>query len=143
MLAGKIAAYVNERMPLFVDRQQLNPLRTPEDLSPVFAIKGAKYDIPNSEKQTLSELCASDSQWLKDNFEIDYTSRRFDSAREDGTDAIALDKMAIKQLGNALSRINPNIRPLILEFLNRQAFHFESEKDRQRLASCRRTFNDQ
>ncbi|WP_240415738.1 hypothetical protein [Paenibacillus periandrae] len=72
LIAAELLAFINEKCPIIFNNRR-NEQRTREDINPLLAIRGPKFDISHAYKKGFLELAQDDLKWLKENFGIDFS----------------------------------------------------------------------
>ncbi|NRF95759.1 hypothetical protein HQN89_33575 [Paenibacillus frigoriresistens] len=113
LIAGEIISYINEKLPLFRDGK-LNEHRSNGDTNPFVNIKGSKFDIPFSNKKKIWEKSYDDIQWLKNNWDIDYSNVKIIQTDDFNS---GLSEEIIEDIHQASFEVSEKLRDLVLEYL--------------------------
>ncbi|WP_338552544.1 hypothetical protein [Paenibacillus sp. KS-LC4] len=126
LIAGDIISYINEKMPLFREKNLLGEQRSDGDIRPLWRIKGPKFDIPYFDKQRILELSRNDRAWLKKNWGIDYTSVE---VLQTSVLNYELSNEKVEEIKQAALELSPILRSLVLEYLSAKSKEALAEKD--------------
>jgi hypothetical protein len=113
LVTGEILSYINEKIPMIINGK-LNEKRSNGDFVPLLNIAGPKFDIPDNDKKKLFESCREDVEWLKDNFEIDYSD--IEVAETDQL-IYEFDEKIIEGIKESFFNISLPLKEVMIEFL--------------------------
>ena|GEM_PF-1855543 len=118
MKATEIISYINEKEPL-ISNNGLNEGRTNGDTSPLFELKGPKFDLTEKQKRELFSKALPDMLWLKENFSIDYTQFK-KSERTSHQTPVVYTKDDCLFIRKAFKKMSPSVRTCVISFFEDQ-----------------------
>ncbi|MFD1884901.1 hypothetical protein [Paenibacillus wenxiniae] len=110
-MAARFIAFINEKCPIILCNRK-NELRTRQDIDPLLAIRGPKFDIAYTYKKDFLQLAQADLAWLKAKFNISFTYE----LSEPTEDNISFpDSTTIKDIKAAYDRLPIVLQQLVIE----------------------------
>jgi len=114
LFAAEIISFINHKHPLF-HKERINRPRKSGDTKKLERLKGKKFDLSESIKKEIHNKYHEDICWLKNHWNIDYSSpiqKMTDTTRVD------ISSKQLTQLKKEYSASSPHIQQLIREYLD-------------------------
>lgn len=116
--ATDILSYINDKKPLLKNRN-LQKERFSGDVHPLFSIVGPKFTLPNNTIEKITRLSREDTQWLKEQADIDYLTIKQDHSQS--TVDITFTEETVQGIKNAYTQLSETLKRLLKEYVREKA----------------------
>ncbi|MCC5797774.1 MAG: hypothetical protein JJU48_10690 [Methylophaga sp.] len=106
MQAARLASYINSCCPLFLTVSELNPLRNPNDLVPIYSIKGDSFSLSTDEIEIIKPRVIKARENISQILGCDFLP---DAELPEGSDHVRWSAQQLQELVDISPQLNLNL----------------------------------